>query len=178
MSGPYLAEVFNVCAAQSSQLRTKMLSDATRQQSSALDERWACKLKTCAAAVALALLTACQTPHTFPKPDATWQTRVGQLQYIAEGRAVVGECVVSTRPGDLQLEFSSGPGFPLMRLALSGSTARAEGILARGSWQGQAANAPTPLRGWMRVAREFKPAQRVSILSPETGERFHFVFTN
>jgi len=129
-----------------------------------------------------AALAGCQTPHSFAKPDVSWNTRVGQLQYVGGGRSVIGECVVSRRGAtDFQLEFSSGPGFPLMRLSRAGEITRAEGVLARGAWQGRPEQAPEQLRGWMRVAHSRAVAgseTRQIINSPETGERFVFVFSN
>jgi len=134
------------------------------------------------APIASAALCGCQTPHAFPKPDATWQTRVGQLQYVGGGRSVIGDCVVSRRGAtDFQLEFSSGPGFPLLRLSRAGQIARAEGVLARGAWQGDPQQAPEQVRGWMRVAhsRAVPGSETRQIIdSPETGERFVFAFSN
>jgi hypothetical protein len=130
-------------------------------------------------ALALAAITACQTTQPFPKPDATWQTRVGQLQYAGAGRSVVGECVVSRRgTNEFQLDFHSGPGFPLLRLWRSGDQVRAEGLLARGSWHGNANRAPERLRGWSKMAADF-PAhtgRRVTLTSADSKERFSFVF--
>jgi len=127
-----------------------------------------------------ALLAACQTAAPFPQPDKTWQTRIGQLQYVAARRSVVGECIVSRR-GDreLQLDFHSGPGFPLLRLWRSGDRLRAEGLLARGSWEGNANRPPQHLLGWVKVTGDFPhgTGRNVSISSPQTGERFLFVFS-
>lgn len=104
-----------------------------------------------------AMLPGCQTQLTFPTPAADWQTHTGQLQYrSATGRSVIGDVVVRrSARGDFQLAFSSGPGFPLLQLRQSGDLARAEGALARGSWQGRVANAPAPLHGWLALRKAF-----------------------
>lgn len=146
------------------------------------------------------MLLGCQTPQAFPTPGADWTTHTGQLQYrSAEGRSVIGDVVLRSSPaGDFQLDFRSGPGFPLLRIWQSGASARAEGVFARGTWQGRAAVAPAPLHGWMQlrglfaslparsssyqrppwrvnlVAREGRP-ERVEFNSAQTGERFVFL---
>jgi hypothetical protein len=97
------------------------------------------------------------------------------MQYVsAAGKSVIGDVVVRrSKQGDLQLAFSSGPGFPLMRLSQSGTVARAEGVLARGSWQGAPERAPQHLRGWIRLARTVAAGNvdRNLTLTAE-GERF------
>jgi hypothetical protein len=102
---------------------------------------------------AAAVLPGCGTPGTaaFPAPAAGGKTATGQLQYRSgTGRSVIGDVVLRRSPDgrDVQLAFSSGAGFPLLRLALSGARLRAEGPLARGSWEGDAARAPKHLQGW------------------------------
>ena len=133
-----------------------------------------------AVGVAFLLLAACQTTAPFPQPDATWETRVGQLQYVAGDRAVVGECVLSRHGSDnFQLDFHSGPGFPLLRLWVAQNRARAEGVLARGSWQGRADSAPSHLQGWLEMARRVpRDAHgRLAYHSKRTGERFQFALS-
>jgi hypothetical protein len=73
------------------------------------------------------------------------------------GRSVVGEFVARRSPDGqgFQLQFSSGPGIPLLKLYESGDTGRAEGLFARGHWQGRIATAPVPLRNWMRLREVF-----------------------
>ncbi len=125
------------------------------------------------------LLAGCQTPLVFPAPDARWETRVGQLQYVTPTRSIIGDCVVSRRGADFQLDFRTGPGFPLLRLWRSGEKARAEGVIARGSWQGDPAHPPANLVGFMKLPAAFsaqKHTPRVIVNSAETGERFVFVF--
>jgi len=104
------------------------------------------------ACTVLALLSGCQTPYSFPTPDAKWRTLTGQLQYVTPQRSVIGDCVVSILHDDqFQLDFVAGPGFPLMKLRQAGRTARAEGVFARGSWQGDIASAPERLNSWFAL---------------------------
>lgn len=133
------------------------------------------------AALFLVGVAGCQTPLTFPKPDATWQTRVGQLRYAGPERSVIGECVVSRRGADeFQLEFRAGPGIPLMHVWRAKDTVRAEGVFAQGQWEGEAPSAPKHLRGWVNLNAIFaqaSPASRqLEINAVETGEHFTFVF--
>jgi hypothetical protein len=112
------------------------------------------------AAQSTLLVTGCQPALTFAEPTAAWQTYQGQLHYsttIGEGRSIIGEVVVRRAPAgdDFQLQFSSGPGFPLLQLWQSGDSARAEGALARGKWQGRAGSAPVALRRWVQVREVF-----------------------
>lgn len=98
------------------------------------------------------VLAGCQSPLSFPTPDTHWRTETGQLQYMTPQRSVIGDCVVSMLHGDeFQLDFVAGPGVPLMKLRESGGVGRAEGIFARGSWQGDIANAPEHLRSWFAL---------------------------
>lgn len=125
------------------------------------------------------LLAGCQSTAVFPQPDAQWQTRVGQLQYATPTRSIIGDCVVSRHGAEFQLDFRTGPGFPLLRLWRAGEKVRAEGILAHRSWQGEAANAPPYLAGFVKLPAALaaqKAASRVTVNSAETGERFVFVF--
>jgi hypothetical protein len=67
------------------------------------------------------LLGACQTPMQFPAPTAQWETHLGQLQSSGSGRSVIGEVVVRRDAAQhFQLSFSSGPGFPLLKLWATG----------------------------------------------------------
>lgn len=133
------------------------------------------------ASLCAALLSGCQAPLSFPAPAADWQTHTGQLHYrSAAGRSIIGDVVVRrSARGDFQLAFSSGPGFPLLRLWQSGEQARAEGALARGSWQGQAERAPAPLRGWLQLREVF--AKRGAPTHAGTlalgGDQFTFHFS-
>jgi hypothetical protein len=106
------------------------------------------------AAGTLGLLSSCQTISAFPALNAQWLTYTGQMHYAGQ-RSVVGDVVVRQSGSNLQLAFSSGPGFPLMRLWVGGDQARAEGALARGSWHGNPGHAPAALRGWVKLAPAF-----------------------
>ena len=120
----------------------------------------------------------CQTPTAFQKPDARWQTHTGQLQYLSGDTSVIGDVVVRTfGSSEFQLDFQSGPGFPLMQLRQSGDRARAEGILARGRWKGMSSRAPQQLRGWVKLREEFSRtvSPRRLTITPAEGERFTFV---
>ena len=153
-------------------------------------------------ALSVASLGGCQTATTFPQPTAAWRTSLGQLRYAGPQRAVIGEVVVRHDQGrNFQLQFQSGPGFPLLKLLVSGEHARAEGLFARGSWEGTRASAPARLQGWMQLPEAFAKlspsAPKVStstfeatavldaqgaptqltVVTPTTGERFSFVFS-
>ena len=132
------------------------------------------------ALMSLALAGCASAPMRFPQPDAQWRTATGQLRYATLERAVIGEVVVAQRGrDDFQLDFSTGPGVPLMKLRLHGGRARAEGVLARGAWQGRPARAPRRLRPWLALAGQLDLAAAsgpASVVVPETGERFVFLF--
>lgn len=126
------------------------------------------------------LITGCQTPHEFTAPDASWKTRTGQLKYTSGERVLVGEVVVSQRgTADFQIEFQKGGGLPLLKLRMDSATARAEGLFARGSWQGPPARAPKSLRGWVGLREAFAQRQpeRFTITSHHSDDRFEFVFS-
>ena len=126
------------------------------------------------------LVAACQTPHEFTTPDASWKTRTGQLKYTSGERVLVGEVMVSQRgAADFQIEFQKGGGLPLLKLRMDSTTARAEGIFARGSWQGTPDRAPKPLRGWVGLRETFAKGQRdrFTLTPPDSEDRFDFIFT-
>jgi len=111
-------------------------------------------------AIGLAVtFSSCQTTRTasqFPTPRSNWRTSIGQLQYATVRRSVIGEAEVSHQGAqDFQLDFTSGPGVPLMKLRESGGSARAEGIFVRGSWQGDPKHATGPLASWMALREAF-----------------------
>ena len=121
--------------------------------------------------VTLSGLVGCQTALNFAAPEANWKTYLGQMHYSnGTGRSVVGEVVARRSPdgSGFQLQFSSGPGFPLLKLYESGATVRAEGVFARGRWQGQASAAPAQLRNWVRLGEVFGQLQsgRPSLSGP------------
>ena len=92
---------------------------------------------------AVLVFAGCQTPHEFTAPDRSWKTQTGQLKYTSGQRVLVGEVVVSRRgASDFQIELQKGGGLPLLKLRMDATTACAEGLFARGSWQGAPDHAP------------------------------------
>ena len=129
------------------------------------------------AAVFLAALGGCQVAQPqFPTPSAGWQTSIGQLQYATRKRSVIGEAVVSRQGAtDFQLDFTAGPGLPLMKLREAGTLGRAEGVIAHGTWQGEPSRAIGTVGTWMRLREAFAAidaartaggSKRVSAVSP------------
>ncbi|HEY2343655.1 MAG TPA: hypothetical protein VGH90_11515 [Chthoniobacteraceae bacterium] len=138
-------------------------------------------------ALALALCAAlsfsgCVTSNSaFPSPTASWETFTGQLRYTsAQGRSIIGDVVIRRSPqGDFQLEFQSGAGFSLLRLWESAETARVEGLLSHGSWQGPASKAPHHLAGWVHLRETFAHEKRPTHVKQNFGgDRFDFHFAN
>ena len=131
-----------------------------------------------AALFAAALLAGCQTPHQFATPDKTWKTHIGQLKYSDQTRTLIGDVVVQQRGAeDFQLEFQKAGGIPLLTLREDATTARAEGLLARGAWQGAPAAAPRHLRSWVALRRAWQEPEAGLMQSaefPAYGQ--HFVF--
>lgn len=103
-------------------------------------------------------LSACQTTITrkFPSPGANWKSSYGQLQYVSPKRSVIGEAVIA-RHGrqDFQLDYTAGPGVPLIRVRESDNSAGAEGVFAQLAWQGEPAKAPHHLRPWIELRDVF-----------------------
>ncbi len=123
---------------------------------------------------------ATQNP-TFPSPSEAWKTDSGQLQYVTTKRSIIGEFTAAHLGRDLRFEFSKGGTLPLLKLARSGDTIRAEGVLARGRWQGPADSAPSYLGGWVRVSSSLidaaaQPGQTLVFDGPQPGERFKIQF--
>jgi hypothetical protein len=117
-----------------------------------------------ASLVLAAALAGCQTPHQFAKPDRTWQTHIGQLKYSDAERTVIGDVVVQRRgEQEFQLEFQKAGGVPLLTLREDATTVRAEGLFARGSWQGAPSAAPKHLRSWVWLRMAFLQPKRISI---------------
>lgn len=134
-------------------------------------------------ALALALaLTSCATRNpSFPSPTSAWENESGQLQYVTAKRSIIGEFTTAHLGRDLRFEFSKGGTLPLLKLARTGDTIRAEGVLARGRWQGPMDAAPSYLGGWVRVSNALldSAAQRGQTLvfdGPQAGERFQIQF--
>ena len=113
-------------------------------------------MKFIAAIFATALLSGCQTPHQFATPDKSWKTHIGQLKYSDAKRTLIGDVVVQQRgEQEFQLEFQKAGGIPLLTLREDATTARAEGLFARGSWQGAPSAAPRHLRNWVALRAAF-----------------------
>ncbi len=120
---------------------------------------------------------------------------------------MIGEAVVSRNGGqDFQLEYVAGPGVPLMRLRESGAAGSAEGVFARGGWQGVPSQAQGRIASWMSLREVFAAVEasgaashanvsapngawhaqadlsaqgkprRIAVDYPQTHERFVFVF--
>ncbi len=112
-----------------------------------------------AALALIALFPACQTPHTFATPEASWKSHIGQLKYASGGRIIIGEVVVTrAAPREFQLEFVKGGSFRLLKVWVSENHARAEGVLARGTWQGTPDRPPDHLRSWLQLPAVFAAA--------------------
>ena len=115
------------------------------------------------ALVSLFTLPACRTLLGQGRPEVMfaasktpWRTAVGQLQFVNPKRSVIGGVVVSRRgTEDFRLEFTAGPGVPLLRLQESGTLVRGEGLFARGFWQGPTAKAPRHLESWVTLREIF-----------------------
>ena len=120
------------------------------------------KIKIMFALAVAALLSGCQTPQQFATPDTSWNERIGQLKYSDPKRTIIGDVVVRQRGAqDFQLDFQKAGGIPLLALREDAAIARAEGLFARGSWQGPAEKAPKHLRNWV--------ALRAAFLHPASG---------
>lgn len=130
------------------------------------------------------LTTGCQTARTFPTPDSTWTSHIGQLKHTNDKRVLVGEVVVQQRGAqEFQLDYLKGGSFPLLSLRQDAAGARGEGLLANGRWQGTADNAPKPLRPWLKLREAFvqkyppgKKATAASLTFSDDGQRFEFLF--
>ena len=133
-----------------------------------------------AAILAAALLAGCQTPHQFAAPDKTWKTHIGQLKYSDATRTLIGDVVVQQRGAqDFQLEFQKAGGISLLTLREDATTARAEGLFARGSWQGSPAAAPKHLRNWVALREAFQQPASGAMRKmdfPADGQSFVFQF--
>jgi hypothetical protein len=115
------------------------------------------------------LLTGCQTPRSFAVPDATWKAHVGQLKFTNRNRTLIGDVVVQQRGRDeFQLDFVKGGGIPLMSVRQDATVSRAEGLLAKGSWQGAPGAAPKVLQPWLKLRETF--AQPPAPGSPKSAQ--------
>ncbi len=149
---------------------------------------------------ALLLFAACQTSPEISQHSGRSVTYHGQLRYAGKGNPIIGEVIVRSATADhLQIEFFSGPGFPLMRLQVAGNRGTAEGVIARGRWQGSTEKAPARIAGWFFLPEVFGAAAgrsgvlhgrtwtansihsggrltRLEVLVTESGETFAFHF--
>ncbi len=113
-------------------------------------------------------LSGCATTssHQFAAPGSAWQTRTGQLAYRGSHISLIGEVLVRfSKSGEMELVFSKGPGVALMTIRQDAEFASATGPLARGSWSGQTAHAPSRLRGWFALREKIiagGPSARVT----------------
>ena len=108
--------------------------------------------------LAFALCSCAGAPQSqqFPQPTNLWESFSGQLQHVTPGHTVIGDVVAARHATDFHLEFSKGGAVPLIKVSRHQQVARAEGPLAHGRWQGDAASAPPALRGWVdEVPRAF-----------------------
>lgn len=137
-------------------------------------------MKFIAALFAAALLAGCQTPHQFAAPDKAWKTHIGQLKYRDATRTLIGDVVVQQRGAqDFQLEFQKAGGIPLLTLREDATTARAEGLFARGSWQGAPSAAPKHLQNWIALREAFQQPASGSMRKmdfPADDQNFVFQF--
>jgi hypothetical protein len=128
--------------------------------------------------LAVLCLTSCVTTstHQFATPAADWQTRTGQLAYQGPKVSLIGELLVRTsKNGEMELNFSKGPGVTLLTLRQDPQFGGAQGPLARGNWSGPTANAPERLRGWFAL-REKILSGGSSIRFRSGNESFHLRF--
>lgn len=135
----------------------------------------------CAALALLGLATGCQSTHPFATPDASWKTHVGQLKHTNSKRTLIGEVVVRQRgPHEFQLDFLKGGSVPLISIRQDATTARAEGLITRGRWQGAPDSAPKPLRPWLALRESFAQSgagrQGLTLNFPDEQQRFVFQF--
>lgn len=88
----------------------------------------------------------------FAIPASGKKTSIGQLRYVTPARAVIGDTVVNRSGGGeaFQVDFTAGPGVPLMRLQIAGNEALAEGLFAWGRWRGKA-DRPGRLAQWVAL---------------------------
>jgi len=125
------------------------------------------------------LLTGCQTPHSFSKPDASWKAHVGQLKFSNRKRTLIGDVVVQQRGKDeFQLDFIKGGGLPLLSVRQDAATSRAEGILVHGSWQGAPGSAPLPLRPWLKLRDSFAQSNAPHTEAKYSGGQLSMLFVD
>jgi hypothetical protein len=139
-------------------------------------------MKRCTAFALAGIFAACQTPHKFADDrSGNWAIQTGQLKYTGGERVLVGEVIVKQRgTTGFQIQFQKGVGVPLLNLRMDATTARAEGPLARGAWQGAPDRAPKLLRGWIELRDAFaarKTEGRFTYTSRDSQQRFDFILS-
>lgn len=104
--------------------------------------------------------------------------RSGQLLYKGPTTTLIGEVLVRfSKTGDFELTFTKGPGVTLLMVRQDAAFVRVSGPLARGSWSGAPADAPSRLRGWAQLREEFIRAGDKSTIRHASGnESFVFRF--
>lgn len=146
----------------------------------------------------LLTLAGCSTTPHFVAPTSDWKSYHGQLRYSGDGNPIIGEVIVRTGADhNLEIDFSAGPGFPLMRVRSNASSAFAEGAVAQGRWQGRVKKPTTRIGGWFvlydvfeaaanrsgdlrgegwtaRAVREAGALKSLDIRIEASGERFQF----
>jgi hypothetical protein len=82
---------------------------------------------------AAALLTSCATTkHQFAAPGSDWKSATGQLRYMRNSTAIIGDLTVSRGPAGAHVEFVKS-GLVLMRVTRDATHIRFDGPLARGT---------------------------------------------
>ena len=132
------------------------------------------------AAMALNGLTSCAfiSRHVFSEPAADWQARNGQLMYRNRKITLIGEVLVRvSKNGELEMNFSKGPGVNLFTLKQDATFAEIRGALAHGGWSGPVSNAPPRLRGWLELRNELLNGKDKKEIRHTSGREtfvFHF----
>lgn len=123
-------------------------------------------------------LTSCQTlRNRFLEPTATWEARVGQLQYRGPKTTLIGEVLVRySKQGDFELTLTKGPGVALITIMQNDTFARARGPLARGTWSGSTKEAPVRLRGWFSLREDLIHSKEPVLHKTVGAETFSFAF--
>jgi hypothetical protein len=115
--------------------------------------------------------------HQFTPLAASWEAKIGQLQYRGPKTTLIGEVLVRfSRHGDFELTFTKGPGVTLLVIHQDAMFARVEGPLARGRWSGPSERAPARLRGWLALRNLLTQAQQPMVKFSTGNESFVFEF--
>jgi hypothetical protein len=130
------------------------------------------------ALLAVGLTSCATTGHQFANPATDWQARNGQLLYHGRKTTLMGEVLVRfSSKGDFELTFTKGPGVTLLMVRQDPTFVRVSGPLARGSWSGPPAQAPTHVRGWVELRDVLMKARdQQTVRHSSAGESFSFHF--